>query len=255
MTMDIKSDTFTGTFTFETREVGGITYTSDPFTGEWEIDEDDSGDGGFADDLIEAATTGKLDLDLGNTTVQMDSLNGEPVYRMVSSIADDPDVETLVLWVNPDDMLIRQLRMDGHVSASEYEGLVPQGRGELFQTTLFRFSEFNEPVVIQAPEVTHPPVSAALGELYTDEVAGYSISYPSNWEFTAPTLIVWGENDPIFPAEGAHPYLRDLPDAELHLLNTGHFALEEDGQSIVELIRDFMVRKITGTGEQEEANR
>ena len=66
-----------------------------------------------------------------------------------------------------------------------------------------------------------------------------------------PTLIVWGENDPIFPAEGAHPYLRDLPDAELHLLNTGHFALEEDGLRVVGLIREFMVTKVAaGTGEQ-----
>ena len=40
-----------------------------------------------------------------------------------------------------------------------------------------------------------------------------------------PTLIVWGKNDKIFPADGATPYLRDLPDAELHLLDTGHFAL------------------------------
>ena len=39
-------------------------------------------------------------------------------------------------------------------------------------------------------------------------------------------MIVWGENDAIFPAEGARTYLRDLPDAEIHLLNTGHFALE-----------------------------
>ncbi|WP_431272134.1 alpha/beta fold hydrolase [Dankookia sp. P2] len=42
-----------------------------------------------------------------------------------------------------------------------------------------------------------------------------------------PTLIVWGANDTIFPAEGAHPFKRDLPDAELHLLDTGHFALED----------------------------
>ena len=64
-------------------------------------------------------------------------------------------------------------------------------------------------------------------------------------ELSAPrTLIVWGENDPIFPAEGAHPYLRDLPDAELHLLNTGHFALEEDGPRVVGLIREFMVAKV-----------
>ena len=70
-----------------------------------------------------------------------------------------------------------------------------------------------------------------------------------------PTLIVWGENDPIFPAEGAHPYLRDLPDAELHLLNTGHFALEEDGPLMVGLIREFMLGKVVeSTGEPEPGN-
>jgi pimeloyl-ACP methyl ester carboxylesterase len=58
-------------------------------------------------------------------------------------------------------------------------------------------------------------------------------------EHQPPTLIVWGEHDPIFPAEGAHPYLRDLPDAELHLLDTGHFALEEDGERVADLIRTF----------------
>jgi hypothetical protein len=36
-----------------------------------------------------------------------------------------------------------------------------------------------------------------------------------------------GQNDKIFPADGAAPYLRDLPDAELHLLDTGHFALKD----------------------------
>ena len=69
--------------------------------------------------------------------------------------------------------------------------------------------------------------------------------------YLPPTLIVWGENDPIFPAEGAHPYLRDLPDAELHLLNTGHFALEEDGLRVVGLIREFMSAKVAArAGEQ-----
>jgi pimeloyl-ACP methyl ester carboxylesterase len=57
-------------------------------------------------------------------------------------------------------------------------------------------------------------------------------------------LIVWGKNDKIFPAEGAKPYLRDLPKAELHLLDTGHFALEEDGQEIARLMRDFLYRKV-----------
>ena len=55
-----------------------------------------------------------------------------------------------------------------------------------------------------------------------------------------PTLITWGKNDPIFPEEGAHPYLRDLPEAELHILDTGHFALEEYGSFIAEEIKEFM---------------
>ena len=59
-----------------------------------------------------------------------------------------------------------------------------------------------------------------------------------------PMLIVWGKNDPIFPAAGAHPYKRDLKDLEFHLLDTGHFALEEDGDKIAALMRDFLSRKI-----------
>jgi pimeloyl-ACP methyl ester carboxylesterase len=59
-------------------------------------------------------------------------------------------------------------------------------------------------------------------------------------EYQPPTLIVWGKNDYIFPAEGAHPYRRDLKNVEFHLLDTGHFALEEDGDFIAGRIRDFL---------------
>ncbi len=59
-----------------------------------------------------------------------------------------------------------------------------------------------------------------------------------------PTLIVWGQNDPIFPEEGAHPYKQDLEDLEFHLLDTGHFALEEDGHVIAEVMRSFLNRKV-----------
>jgi pimeloyl-ACP methyl ester carboxylesterase len=55
-----------------------------------------------------------------------------------------------------------------------------------------------------------------------------------------PTLVVWGKNDTIFPAQGAHPYKRDLQNIEFHLLDTGHFALEEDGEQIASLMRDFL---------------
>ncbi|MBL1179422.1 alpha/beta fold hydrolase [Pantanalinema sp. GBBB05] len=55
-----------------------------------------------------------------------------------------------------------------------------------------------------------------------------------------PTLIVWGQNDHIFPAEGAYPYKNDLQTLEFHLLDTGHFALEEKGNEIANHIRRFM---------------
>jgi len=59
-----------------------------------------------------------------------------------------------------------------------------------------------------------------------------------------PTLIVWGANDSIFPATGARAFLRDLPEAELHLLDSGHFALEDKGDQILPLLRDFLGRHL-----------
>lgn len=64
-------------------------------------------------------------------------------------------------------------------------------------------------------------------------------------EHQPPTLIVWGKNDAIFPAEGAHPYNRDLKNLEFHLFDTGHFALEEDGQQIASLIRNFLGKQLS----------
>jgi pimeloyl-ACP methyl ester carboxylesterase len=61
-------------------------------------------------------------------------------------------------------------------------------------------------------------------------------------DYQPPTLIVWGKNDFIFPAEGAHPYKRDLKVVETHLLDTGHFALEEKGEEIAIYILNFLKR-------------
>jgi len=59
-----------------------------------------------------------------------------------------------------------------------------------------------------------------------------------------PTLVVWGRNDQIFVVDGADPYKRDLPNAEMHLIDTGHFALETHGPEIAGLIRDFLGRSL-----------
>jgi pimeloyl-ACP methyl ester carboxylesterase len=59
-----------------------------------------------------------------------------------------------------------------------------------------------------------------------------------------PTLVVWGKNDGIFTVEGAEAYKRDLKDIEFHLLDTGHFALEEDLDQIGSLMHEFLDRTI-----------
>ena len=57
-----------------------------------------------------------------------------------------------------------------------------------------------------------------------------------------PTLVVWGEHDEIFGPDGARAFRRDLPDAEIHLLDAGHYALETSGEEIAGLVRAFLGR-------------
>jgi len=61
-------------------------------------------------------------------------------------------------------------------------------------------------------------------------------------------LIVWGKNDPFFTVEGAKAYLRDLPTAQLHLIDTGHFALEDSTAFIAERIREFLSQSAVPSG-------
>jgi len=92
-----------------------------------------------------------------------------------------------------------------------------------------------------------PGIDQIMLDLFKDYGSNVTL-YPQFQAFfrtrKPPTLIVWGTNDGIFPADGAHPYLRDLPDAELHLLDTGHFALEDKGDEIAALMLDFLDRKL-----------
>ena len=86
-------------------------------------------------------------------------------------------------------------------------------------------------------------------DIQLDLFHDYGTNVPLYPEFQAffrkyqpPTLIVWGKNDKIFPAAGASPYLRDLPKAELHLLDTGHFALEDKLDVMAPMIHQFLDR-------------
>ena len=59
-----------------------------------------------------------------------------------------------------------------------------------------------------------------------------------------PALIATGANDALFPEANMRHYLDDLPDAEFHALDTGHFALEDKLDEIATLMRDFLDRKL-----------
>ncbi|WP_343603655.1 alpha/beta hydrolase [Roseateles sp.] len=65
-------------------------------------------------------------------------------------------------------------------------------------------------------------------------------------EHRPPTLIVWGPQDHYMPEQSAKAYLRDLPDAELHLLDGGHWLLETHLDEVVPLLRDFLGRVAPG---------
>ncbi|WP_329621022.1 alpha/beta hydrolase [Streptomyces sp. NBC_01255] len=71
--------------------------------------------------------------------------------------------------------------------------------------------------------------------------------YPAFQEYfrtsRVPLLAVWGEGDQVFVPAGAEAFRRDLPDAEIHLLPTGHFALETHAPAIAGLIGDFLKRR------------
>lgn len=54
--------------------------------------------------------------------------------------------------------------------------------------------------------------------------------------------MVWGKYDPSFAVAGAEAYRDDVPDAEVHILEAGHFALDEATDEIATLTRDFLAR-------------
>ncbi|MFJ7065091.1 alpha/beta fold hydrolase [Streptomyces sp. NPDC101115] len=88
-------------------------------------------------------------------------------------------------------------------------------------------------------------------EIQTRLIADYASNfalYPAFQEYfrssQVPLLAVWGAGDQVFVPAGAEAFRRDLPDAEVHLLPTGHFALETHAPRIASLIDDFLARRV-----------
>jgi len=85
-------------------------------------------------------------------------------------------------------------------------------------------------------------IQATLLYDYRTNVASYPAWQAWLREHKPPTLVAWGANDPSFIAAGGQAYRRDLPDAEIHMLDAGHFAMDEKTDEIARLILDFMGR-------------
>jgi len=78
---------------------------------------------------------------------------------------------------------------------------------------------------------------------YRTNVASYPAWQTWLHKYAPPTLVLWGRNDPSFIAPGGEAFRRDLPDAEIHLLDAGHFALDEKNDEIAGLILEFLAKQ------------
>ena len=83
-------------------------------------------------------------------------------------------------------------------------------------------------------------IQAALLYDYRTNVASYSEWQAWLRKHQPPTLVVWGEHDPSFLPAGAKAFQQDLPNAHIHLLDAGHFALDEQTDAIAQLILQFL---------------
>ena len=79
---------------------------------------------------------------------------------------------------------------------------------------------------------------------YQSNVAAYDQWQKYLRDNRPPTLVVWGKNDPLFTVAGALAFGRDVPDAEIHLLNASHFALDEEVVSIAALMHRFLAKQL-----------
>jgi pimeloyl-ACP methyl ester carboxylesterase len=87
-------------------------------------------------------------------------------------------------------------------------------------------------------------IQLALFRDYNNNVAQYPKWHAYLRDRRPPTLAVWGKNDPFFTVAGVEALRRDVPDAEVHLLNGGHFVLEEQPANIASIIREFIIRRV-----------
>ncbi|MEH0825389.1 MULTISPECIES: alpha/beta fold hydrolase [unclassified Micromonospora] len=142
------------------------------------------------------------------------------------------------MWADPNPQALAEVAE--HVSESgfrdEFLGEVPGEIADRISPDLWTLSW---------AQVGQPPGPDHLVHLIADQrttVDWFPRQQAYLREHRPPTLIVWGPHDGYMPEGAARAYLRDLPDAELHLLDGGHWLLETHLDEVVSLMRDFLGR-------------
>lgn len=118
----------------------------------------------------------------------------------------------------------------------------------------WQYTEGVEDASLIAPE-TYQLASAAIARIGVEPQMDLMLDYGSNVrqypqlhaffrQYQPPTLAIWGRNDPFFLPAGAEAFRRDNPDAEVRLLDTGHFAIETHGGEIAAAMLEFLDRNI-----------
>ena len=125
------------------------------------------------------------------------------------------------------------------------------------ETTQFQYLHGVENATQVAPEayvldsalLARPGNDEIQLDLFLDYASNVAL-YPKFQEYfrknSPPLLAVWGKNDPFFLPAGADAFKRDIPNAEVHFYDTGHFALETHEQQIAEAILNFLGRRLNG---------
>ena len=122
-------------------------------------------------------------------------------------------------------------------------------------TTKFQYTQgYRNPARVSPDAWTHDQltldkpgnaeIQLALFYDYQNNVKQYDAWHAALRKNQPPVLAVWGKNDPFFLPAGALAFTNDVPKAEIHLLDTGHFALEEDGDVIADYILEFLSRQV-----------
>ena len=107
-------------------------------------------------------------------------------------------------------------------------------------------------ILLMVASAQRPGVIAARNDLWADY--GTNVGHYPEWQrllgkLHLPTLVLWGSRDDFFTTPGAVAYLRDAPQAEIHILDTVHFATLERPDEMAALIGDFMRRQVTTRAE------